>query len=34
MTTLSEPRGKGINLAASALAQSTDHILSSRGRRR
>ena len=28
MTTLSELRGKGINLAASALAQSTDHILS------
>jgi hypothetical protein len=28
MTTLSEPRGKGINLAASALAQSTDHVLS------
>lgn len=28
LTTLSELRGKGINLAASALAQSTDHILS------
>jgi hypothetical protein len=28
MTTLAEPRGMGINLAASALAQSTDHILS------
>jgi hypothetical protein len=28
MTSLSELRGKGINLAASALAQSTDHILS------
>jgi DNA mismatch repair ATPase MutS len=28
MQTLSEIRGKGINLAASALAQSTDHILS------
>ena len=28
MTTLSELRGQGINLAASALAQSTDHILS------
>jgi len=28
MTTLSELRGRGINLAASALAQSTDHILS------
>jgi DNA mismatch repair ATPase MutS len=28
MQTLSELRGRGINLAASALAQSTDHILS------
>ena len=28
MQSLSELRGKGINLAASALAQSTDHILS------
>jgi hypothetical protein len=28
LQTLSELRGKGINLAASALAQSTDHILS------